>query len=403
MAMAEQSLESRLEHSEAAKFFVRSEVLSPYSTATTQYGSSPSSAFSLSSLDRSDSALSTASFQSSRCRQSSDSAHSLSDQDVDHADQQHRQPLGDVTNLANNLQSLQLPRSSSSSCHSHSTTKALPPLPPPFCLIRHPADATLAYEHYCTLFDRQGHLRPVYDPASHYLRHRTPLLNWLMECCETELGLEAQTVSCTVALLDYFCTTVPTLPAQSLQLIALCSVLLAAKYCECESDAPSLSTLLECAGGVYSVDQLRAAELWCLQQAGWSVGVITATHFIHHACQPYSLQLIITEDDAPSANHPHLTAQLERCIRYLDHICLRSALLCALPPPQLAASIVCAARYSLGLSGWHDGLPQVLDCARDETMMWVGRVLDWHHSEQQQQQQARPTHHLEQPAAGMEL
>jgi len=233
----------------------------------------------------------------------------------------------------------------------------------------------------------------VYDPAAPYLRHRTPLLAWLVECCESELRLDALTVSSAVALLDYYCSTVTTLPAHSLQLIALCSTLIATKYCAAETEAPTLSQLVQCAGNVYSADQLRAAELWCLQRADWSVGVITATHFIEHLCQPYTLQLIITRDDAPPASHTHLSKQLVRCIHYLDHLCLRSPLLCALPPSLLASSIVCAARHCVGLSSWHDGLRSVLDGERDETLMWAGQVLDWHAAAQQQSQ----------PTASMEL
>ena len=382
---------------------------SPRSTATTVVGLgvSPSSALS---LDRSESSLSAASCDSSLSRQSAGSPpHSVPPPPAASTSQQ-QQPLADVTNLARSMESLLLPAAASSTCHTsycptpYSATR--PQLPPPFSLIRPPSDATLAYEHYCTLFDRQGHLRPVYDPTAPYLRHRIPLLAWLVECCESELGLDAVTVSSAVALLDYYCTSVPTLPAHSLQLIALCSTLLAAKYCAQEAEAPSLSQLVQCAGNVYSAEQLRTAELWCLQRADWSVGVITATHFVHHLCEPYSLQLILTSADAPPAAHPSLSGQLVDWLRYLDHLCLRSPLLCALPPSLLAGSLVCAARHCVGLSSWHDGLCAVLDGERDETMMWAGQVLEWHNTVQQQQQQPLPLHQqpqAEQTVASMEV
>ena len=331
----------------------------------------------------------------------------------------YQQPLSDITNLAHSMELLQLPPATSHShprphscCISSPSTAELPLLPPPFSLIRSHCDGSLAYEHHLTLFDRQGHLRPVYDPAAPYLRHRTPLLAWLVECCESELRLDELTVSSTVALLDYYCTTVPTLPAHSLQLIALCSTMLAAKYCARETEAPTLSQLVQCAGNVYTAEQLRAAELWCLQHAGWSVGVITATHFVQHLCQPYSLQLIVTHNDAPPTAHPHVTSRLVRYVRYLDRLSLRSPLLCALPPSLLAASILCAARHCIGLSRWHDGLQTVLDGERDETMMWTEQVLDWHAAAQQQQQQHQHQHlqhhqlhhhQPEHPTASMEL
>ena len=380
----------------------RADLQSPRSTATTVVGfsSSPWSDSSL-SLDRSDSSLSAASCESSVSQPSSGRKQSQSQ-----PASVESQPLSDITNLVQCMESLQLPPascSSHSSCRSTASYTDAPLVPPPFSLIRSTPDATLAYEHYCTLFDRQGHLRAVYDPTAPYLRYRTPLLAWLVECCESELMLDALTVSSAVALLDYYCTSVPTLPTHSLQLIALCSTLLAAKYCGSEAEAPSLSQLVQCAGNVYDADQLRAAELWCLQRADWSVGVITAAHFVHHLCQPYCLQLILTHTDAPPMSHAHLTAQLERCIRFLDHVCLRSPLLCALPPSLLAASIVCAARHCIGLSSWHDGLRTVLEAEQDETIMWTGQVLDWH-TTLQQQQQPQPHHQQpEQPLTGMEL
>ena len=370
---------------------VRVDMHSPRSTASTVSGScsSPSSALSL-SLDRSESSFSTASCESQLSQLSSASVNSQ--RQSSHS----QQPLSDVTNLVHIMEALQLPPAS---CTAQPSTAGHLQLPPPFSLMPPMSDATLAYEHYCTLFDRQGHLRPVYDPTASYLRHRTPLLAWLVECCESELRLDELTVSSAVALLDYFCTTVPTLPAHSLQLIALCSTLLAAKYCAIEAEAPSLSQLVQCAGNVYSADQLRAAELWCLERAEWSVGVITATHFIQHLCQPYSLQLIITHNDAPPTAHAHFASHLVHCIHHLDHLCLRSPLLCALPPSLLAASIVCAARHCIGLSSWHDGLRTVLDGERDETLMWAGQVLDWYTAAQQPPHR----HHAEPLLTGMEL
>jgi hypothetical protein len=395
------------------------ELTSPLSTAST-VSATPSSIQS--ELDRSDSAISFSSMDS-------DSASIASIRSVDSGSEEPqlqlpppalRLALNDITNT---LQAISLPpaeqltketriRQSEASPHAPLATRlaaqasshpaphlviqlelstaadGIAPspsssttLPLPFSMLTPASLALLSYEHHCALFACQTRLQH-HNPQAEYIIHRPLLLTWLLECCDAAFALPALTTYSAVGLFDYLSSSCP-ISRSWLQLIALTSVLLASKFHDVDGEsALTIARLLSYMPGLYSREQMQAAELWCLQRLGWNVDVITAQHFIIHFQQPATLAIILLPSDlaaVPAAatsasalpfplavSYEQRCVDLLRCCDFLLHLCLLEYSSTAFPPALLAAAVLTGARVALGLPAWHAGVSTVVGYAEEE-------------------------------------
>ena len=111
-----------------------------------------------------------------------------------------------------------------------------------------------------------------------HLRHRRALVEWLVLTCEHfRLGLA--TFSAAVRLCDRVLGPI-SLPKASLQLVAMGSLLIAAKMEETERNVPPLDELAGMGDNPYSADLLRRMEAALLQELHWDVVAVTPAHFV---------------------------------------------------------------------------------------------------------------------------
>ena len=111
-----------------------------------------------------------------------------------------------------------------------------------------------------------------------HLRHRRALVEWLVLTCEHfRLGLA--TFSAAVRLCDRVLGPI-SLPKASLQLVAMGSLLIAAKMEETERNVPPLEELAGMGDNQYSADLLRRMEAALLQELRWDVVAVTPAHFV---------------------------------------------------------------------------------------------------------------------------
>ena len=65
-----------------------------------------------------------------------------------------------------------------------------------------------------------------------------------------------------------------------LQLVAMCCLVIAAKYEEAEENVPSISALNDLAPMTYTPEMAHQTEVLVLERLGWTLTVVTPVHYI---------------------------------------------------------------------------------------------------------------------------
>lgn len=147
-----------------------------------------------------------------------------------------------------------------------------------------------------------------------------------------------------IALLDSFLQRT-TMPKNRLQLVAICCILIAAKYEEAEQNVPTVHQLNEYASNTYTPDIIHHMEIVVLTRLGWSLSITTSLHFLGYF---FAKGVVFTSD---SMLGKHLVPKVPRYVKkYMDFfadLCQQEYMFQQYLPSQLASAIVLASRKAL--------------------------------------------------------
>lgn len=124
----------------------------------------------------------------------------------------------------------------------------------------------------------------VYEPKPNYVKYRRFLVDWMCEIGDT-IRLAFTTIHHSVALMDTFFSKVKdiettTAGKEFLQLIALTSIFISAKFCEKDSRGPTAANISTLTKGQYSESQILDCERLMLITIDWNLHFATPADFL---------------------------------------------------------------------------------------------------------------------------
>eukprot|EP00992_Anisonema_acinus_P011332 TRINITY_DN7327_c0_g1_i2.p1 TRINITY_DN7327_c0_g1~~TRINITY_DN7327_c0_g1_i2.p1 ORF type:complete len:267 (-),score=42.75 TRINITY_DN7327_c0_g1_i2:174-974(-) len=213
------------------------------------------------------------------------------------------------------------------------------------------------------------------DPLSHYIRCRKTLVVWVIEVCEV-LGLSNTTAFHATNLMDRVFES-PDLNQrarkQQFQLIAMCCILIAAKFNEIEEKLPSMHDLNELAAGTYTVDLFRRLELSMLTFLKWEVTCVTPACYLKH----YLNKSATGVAQIDSTVHRVVVLLLGLALQDETYICVPPSLLCA-AAIHCARALVrqLAGGYCLNMDVWSYELQSITGYSVQDEAMVVENFLE---------------------------
>eukprot|EP00947_MAST-08B_sp_MAST-8B-sp1_P003609 g3609.t1 len=208
-------------------------------------------------------------------------------------------------------------------------------------------------------------LNRKFVPGVKYLKYRRVLVDWMCEAGD-EFNLNNSTMHVAVNLLDRVLQG--TVVARNrYQLVAMCCIIIAAKYEEVEEAVPTPADMTEYAQGVFTIDHLISMEVIILNKLKWELRAITPLHFIGYYCA----KGVLFDTD-----HMQGKPLVDKVPRYMKKYCDFFADLCLQEyafqqyvPSVLAASIILAARRALRIRPlWREELSTLTE-HEDKTIM----------------------------------
>ena len=124
----------------------------------------------------------------------------------------------------------------------------------------------------------------TYDPKPNYIRYRRFLVDWMCEIGDT-IRLTFTTIHHSVALMDTFFSRVEDIETtkegkEFLQLVALTSIFISAKFCEKDSRGPTAANISFLTKGQYSEKQILSCERHILRIIDWKLHFATPADFL---------------------------------------------------------------------------------------------------------------------------
>ena len=145
------------------------------------------------------------------------------------------------------------------------------------------------------------------------------------------------------------------------QMVAICCIVISAKYNECETHVPDLSTIEEITHQQISYTMLLNYELWVLKRMGWKLHARTCMHFLSNYITigithrddkyyvPYTKQIM----DIPVSIHEYMSIM----IYTLSNYTLLDLLFKEYVSSDLAAAIIYITRRNLNITPiWNSSL-----------------------------------------------
>jgi hypothetical protein len=124
----------------------------------------------------------------------------------------------------------------------------------------------------------------IYEPKPNYLRYRRFIVDWMCEIGET-IKLSFTTIHHSVALMDTFFAKVDDIDTDKsgkdlIQLVALTSIFISAKFCEKDSRGPTAANISTLTKGQYSEKQILSCERNMLIIIDWKLHFATPADFL---------------------------------------------------------------------------------------------------------------------------
>lgn len=194
---------------------------------------------------------------------------------------------------------------------------------------------------------------PVWNPAAKYIKYRRIIVDWMSEVGE-EYHLTPLTIHMAVKHLDRILSTLDVHKTR-LQLVAICCLLIAAKYEELDPKVPAIADLNECSNDAYTPELIKEMEVMVLNHLQWSLDAITPLHFLHL----FLTQGITFEKDIVDGKPftKKAARYVKKYVTFFADLCLQDHGFLQYPPSILAAAIIAASRRAVKVDPiWNDSL-----------------------------------------------
>lgn len=200
---------------------------------------------------------------------------------------------------------------------------------------------------------------PKITGSSPQLHKRRYLVDWVATICE-RCDIASETLHLAITCLDHFMDKYSIEDAQ-LHLIALCCLLIAAKFEECDVKIPRIQTLNYFVQNAFLTNEFRQMELLLLEFFCWNLVLPTSAHYIEY----YKMAALSRDDNL---NGEKVTVNMEaKIMKYIAKYCkyfldisLQDFAFSQLAPSLVAAGAIAASRHCLGLiPSWTPQLREV--------------------------------------------
>lgn len=141
------------------------------------------------------------------------------------------------------------------------------------------AHKTLGDELLQTMISLESNNRE-FTPEAKFLKFRKDIVEWLTDICK-EMRCRRVTLFTAVRFLDRILQSTK-VAKDNLQLVAICSFLVAVKYEGPEEIVPSLSEASFLTQSQYDADVIREVEVHILNRLKWDLTEYTSFHFLQH-------------------------------------------------------------------------------------------------------------------------
>eukprot|EP00743_Colponemidia_sp_Colp-15_P012918 GILK01014848.1.p1 GENE.GILK01014848.1~~GILK01014848.1.p1 ORF type:complete len:288 (-),score=33.84 GILK01014848.1:116-868(-) len=190
--------------------------------------------------------------------------------------------------------------------------------------------------------------RRVYDTSASYLKYRRILVDWMSEVGE-EFELTDCTVHVAVSLLDRVLHQA-VISRTRLQLVAMCCLVIAAKFEETESKVPSVKALQQCSNNAFSIELINQMEVYLLNVLEWQVKSVTSMHFISFFIGQGVVFTSDTCEDSPTGPGEKLVKYVRKYAEFFASICLQDYSFQRFRPSLLASACIVAARRAIRIT-----------------------------------------------------
>jgi hypothetical protein len=184
----------------------------------------------------------------------------------------------------------------------------------------------------------------VYNPEGKYQKYRNIIVDWMAEVCE-EYNLPSVICHLSVRYLDEILGR-EDVAKSKLQLVALCCILVAAKYREPEDNIPSVDELNECSDRAYTVHLITKMEMLVLKALKWKMGLPTAQDFVMY----FSKKSLVFPTDRMKSTGKRATnkeqALLLKYVKFFSELSLSDYSLQQYLPSVLASAIAACSRQA---------------------------------------------------------
>lgn len=205
----------------------------------------------------------------------------------------------------------------------------------------------LAPDNHNALRVKEARL-PKITGSSPQLHKRRYLVDWVATICE-RCDITTETLHLAIMCLDHFMDKYSIEDAQ-LHLIALCCLLIAAKFEECDVKIPRIQTLNYFVQNAFLTNEFRQMELLLLEFFCWNLILPTSAHYIEY----YKLAALSRDDNLNGEKVTHhmenkIMKYIAKYCKYFLDISLQDFAFSQLAPSLVAAAAIAASRHSLGL------------------------------------------------------
>jgi hypothetical protein len=188
---------------------------------------------------------------------------------------------------------------------------------------------------------------PEFKRQSPQIKKRRKLIDWTTMVAE-KLELSTCTVHLSIKLLDYFMDG-HDIQNPQLYLVCLVSILLASKMEEKDDKIPKCSKLNAFVKYQFPKPDFLSLEFVMLKYFNWSLGMPTACNFAE-MWLPFAIQPTDSHNNGPIVSFREARAYFHQYVKYFLDLSLADPQFIDVPPSQLGAALLAAARIGFGLT-----------------------------------------------------
>jgi len=215
----------------------------------------------------------------------------------------------------------------------------------------------------------------IYNSKVKYLKYRRVIVDWLAEVAREHFAMQAHTTHVAVAYFDRILQT-SVVDRDRLQMVALCTLLVAAKHEEREADVPEISELVHELRYQYEPRDICEMEILVLNRLKWQLSEYTPLHFLAH----FLHRGVLYEDDMiqqsnNAASLKRIRKYLRRYTNFFAELAMQDYAFQAYPSSIVAASIVVASRKAINIVPmWRPEMESLLSCKVEDIRACVTQV-----------------------------